>query len=347
VEAVAFHGWGTDGSVAQLLIAEGWRFELFQAVRLLQKMAPDRVPVGEGQEPDREAVRFRSRVAFDFPASEVQEIELPDAEGDPVRVVVNALGLAGALGPLPAPFSELLVQRTWAKDFAFRDFLDIFNHRLVSLLVRAKKRHRAGFSWDRPDRESFSRAAFGLMGLGTPGLAGRMDVEDRTLLQYAGIVARRARSIVGLEVILADYFGVRVHSRQLVGRWLEIPEDQQTALGVFVGRNHELTAVRAGAVLGRRTWDQQAGFELRLGPLTLGQFLDFLPIGRSYRSLAQLIRFYAGEEHDCDLRLTLKAAEIPPCRLGAGPRLGWSSWLRTKPFAEDDSQVCLRPVRSA
>ena len=344
---MAFHGWGTDGSVAQLLIAEGWRFELFQAVRLLQKMAPDRVPVGEGQEPDREAVRFRSRVGFDFPASEVQEIELPDAEGDPVRVVVNALGLAGALGPLPAPFSELLVQRTWAKDFAFRDFLDIFNHRLVSLLVRAKKRHRAGFSWDRPDRESFSRAAFGLMGLGTPGLAGRMDVEDRGLLQYAGIVARRARSIVGLEVILADYFGVRVHSRQLVGRWLELPDDQRTALGTSAGRNHELTAVRAGAVLGRRTWDQQACFEIRLGPLTLGQFLDFLPIGRSYRSLAQLIRFYAGEEHECDLRLTLKAAEIPPCRLGAGPRLGWSSWLRTKPFAEDDSQVCLRPMRSA
>jgi len=303
------------------------------------------VPVGEGQEPEREAIRFQSRVAFDFPASEVQEIERMDGDSGPVRVVVNALGLAGALGPLPAPFSELLVQRTWAKDTAFRDFLDIFNHRLVSLLVRAKKRHRAGFSWERPDRESFSRAAFCLMGLGTQGLAGRMDVEDRVLLQYTGVVARRARSIVGLEVILADYFGVRVQSRQLLGRWLEIPEDQQTALGVVTGRNQELTAVHAGALLGRRVWDQQAGFEIRLGPLSLGQFLDFLPIGRAHRSLVQLIRFYAGEEQDADLRLTLKAAEVPPCRLGAGPRLGWSSWLRTQPFAEDDSQVCLRAVR--
>ena len=56
----------------------------------------------------------------------------------------------------------------------------------------------------------------------------------------------------------------------------------------------------------------------------------------------QLIRFYAGDELDCDVRLTLKAAEVPGCRLGAGPRLGWSSWLRTKPFAADDSQVRLR-----
>jgi type VI secretion system protein ImpH len=339
---MAFHGWGTDGSVAQLLFSEGWRFELYQAVRLLERMAPGCAPVGEGTEPDREAIRFVSRTGFDFPASEVQEIELPKIEGDQVRMTVNALGLAGALGPLPAPFSELLVQRTWAKDTALRDFLDIFNHRLISLLHRARKRHRAGLAWDRPDREPFARAAFSMMGLGTDGLRNRMDVEDRSLLQYTGIVARRARSIVGLEMIVADHFGVEVHSRQMIGRWLEIAEDQRTVLGVFGGRNNELTALRAGAVLGAKVWEQQAAFELRLGPLNLGQFLDFLPIGRAYHSLVQLIRFYAGDELDCDVRLTLKAGEVPGCRLGAGPRLGWSSWLRTKPFAEDDSQVRLR-----
>jgi type VI secretion system protein ImpH len=346
VEAVAFHGWGTDRSVAQLLFAEGWRFELYQAVRLLERMAQEgaekKTPVGEGQEPDREAVRFLSRVGFDFPASEVQGIELPQAEGDPVRMTVNALGLAGALGPLPAPFSEHLLQRVAAKDTAFRDFLDIFNHRLVSILYRAKKRHRAGLAWDRPDREPFARTAFSLMGLGTPGLHHRMDVEDRALLQYTGVIARRARSIVGLEIILADYFGVGVRSTQMLGRWLEIGEDQRTAIGARLGRNHELTAVRAGAVLGSHIWDQQAAFELCLGPLSLGQFLDFLPIGGAHRSLAQLVRFYAGDEKDCTVRLTLKAAEVPPCRLGAAPRLGWSSWLRTKPFAADDSQVRLR-----
>jgi len=339
---MAFHGWGTDGSVAQLLFSEGWRFELYQAIRLLEKMAPGTVPVGEGQEPDREAIRFISRVAFDFPASEVQGIELPHAEGDPVRMTVNALGLAGALGPLPAPFSELLLQRNAAKDTAFRDFLDIFNHRLISLLHRAKKRHRPGLAWDRPDREPFARAAFGLMGLGTEGVRNRMDLEDRTLLQYTGLVARRAKSIVGLELIVADHFGVEVHSRQMIGRWLEIGDDQRTAIGVTEGRNNELTALGAGAVLGAKVWDQQAAFELRLGPLTLGQFLDFLPIGRGYKSLRQLIRFYAGDELDCDVRLTLKAGEVPGCRLGAAPRLGWSSWLRTKPFTEDDSQVRLR-----
>ncbi len=320
---MAFRGWGTDGSVAQLLFDEGWRFELYQAVRLLEKMAPERVSVGEGSEPDSEAVRFVSRVGFDFPASEVQEVALQN-DGKPVRLTVNVMGLAGALGPLPAPFSEMLLQRVAAKDTAFRDFLDIFNHRLVSLLYRARKRTRPGLAWERPDNEPSARTAFALLGLGTDGLRGRMDIEDRALLQYTGLVARRARSAVGLEVVLADYFGVGIRCTQLLGRWLEVSEDQRTAIGTLGGRNHALTAVGSGAVLGGRVWDQRGRFEVRVGPLTLGQFLDFLPIGRGYRSLAQLIRLYAGNEHDVDVRLTLQAAEVPPCRLGAGPRLGWS-----------------------
>ena len=89
-------------------------------------------------------MRFSSRVGFDFPASEVQEIAAPTAQGEPARLTVNVLGLAGALGPLPAPFSELLLERVWAKDPAMRDFLDIFNHRLVSMLHRARKRVRPG-----------------------------------------------------------------------------------------------------------------------------------------------------------------------------------------------------------
>lgn len=341
---MAGHGWGTSGSVARLLFAEGWRFELHQAVRLLERMAREAVPVGEGTEPEREAVRFSSRVGFDFPASEVHEVALPAVSGEPARMTVNVLGLAGALGPLPAPFSELLLERLAAKDPAFRDFLDIFNHRLVSLLHRARKRVRPGLSWDRPDGEGFSRAAFALMGLGTEGARGRMEVEDRALPQYAGLLARRGRSAVALELILADYFGVGVRCRQFAGRWLVLDKEQRTAIGRplgSAGRHNALSGLGSGAVLGARVWDQSAGFELTVGPLALGQFLDFLPIGRGFRSLVQLVRFAAGDGLDFTVRLALDAPQVPPCRLGCGPRLGWSSWLTTRPRAAHDSQVVL------
>jgi type VI secretion system protein ImpH len=340
---LAGHGWGTSGSVARLLFAEGWRFEFHQAIRLLERMARESVPVGEGTEPGREAVRFSSRVGFDFPASEVHEVALPAVSGDPARMTVNVMGLAGALGPLPAPFSELLLERLSAKDPAFRDFLDIFNHRLVSLLHRARKRVRPGLSWDRPDGEGFSRAAFALMGMGTGEMRGRMEVSDRALLQYTGLLARRGRSAVALELMLADYFGVGVRCRQFVGRWLVLDAEQRTALGasVWTGRHNALSGLGSGAVLGSRVWDQSAGFELILGPLALGQFLDFLPIGRGFRALVQLVRFAVGDGLDFNVRLMLDAPQVPLCRLGCGPRLGWSSWLTTRPRAAHDSQVRL------
>ena len=341
---MAGQGWGTSGSVARLLFDEGWRFDFHQAVRLLERMAAEAVPVGEGTEPGREAVRFSSRVSFEFPASEVHELALPAVQGEPARMTVNVLGLAGALGPLPAPFSELLLERVWAKDPAFRDFLDIFNHRLISMLHRARKRVRAGLSWERPDGGEFARAAFALMGLGTEGTRGRMEVGDRALLRYTGLLARRGRSAVGLEMMLADYFGVGVRCTQFVGRWLTLDDEQRTALG-WTGRNRELSGLGSGAVLGGRVWDQAAGFELTVGPLTLGKFLDFLPIGRGFRSLVEIVRFTAGADLEFGVRLMLDAADVPPCRLGCGPRLGWSAWLTTKPRTAHDSQVRLAGKR--
>jgi len=55
----------------------------------------------------------------------------------------------------------------------------------------------------------------------------------------------------------------------------------------------------------------------------------------------------AGLDLDFDVQLTLRADEVPGCVLGADPNarpmLGWTSWLKTRPFERDDSQVVLTP----
>jgi type VI secretion system protein ImpH len=346
---MAADGGRADRPVDERLFAEGWRFEFYQAVRLLERIAgearspggPPVDPVGEGAEPEREAVRFSSRVGFDFPATEVDSVEPPAAPGEPARMRVNVLGLAGVLGPLPHPFTEQVIDRVWKQDTALRDFLDIFNHRLVSLLYRARKRHRPGLSWQPPDAEPTSRAAFAFLGLGTEGLRDRMRGADRALLPYTGLLSQRPRSAVGLEILLKDYFAVPVRADQFHGQWLELPPEEQTALGLHRGRNQVLGGLHDGAVLGTKVWDQNVRFELRLGPMGLRRFLDFLPIGRGYWALTELTRFYVGDELAFDVRLTLRHGEVPPCRLGAGPRLGWTSWLRTREPDRDDSQVTL------
>ncbi|HEX8686597.1 MAG TPA: type VI secretion system baseplate subunit TssG, partial [Pyrinomonadaceae bacterium] len=178
---------------------------------------------------------------------------------------------------------------------------------------------------------------YAVFGLGTPGLRGLMQVKDRALLLCAGLLAQGQRSLVGLERVLEEYFRVGVSGRQLVGRWLTLDEDQWTVLGRG-GRNARLGE---GAVLGKRVWDQQGAFELVLGPLSLEEFLEFLPTGWGFRPLCDLVRFYCGDGMDFRVRLQLKRFEVAGARLSAkgGARLGWTSWLKRADWAAEAAEA--------
>lgn len=322
---MATHGWGTDRSVADTLITEGHRFNFYQAVRLLEMMAPERSPVGEGVEADAEAVRFRSDVRLDFPAGDVTRVRPPGPDGAPADMTVNVMGLAGALGPLPAAYTELILERVWKKDTALRDFLDIFNHRLVSLLYRVRKTYRLGFDFASPQRGHIARYLFSLMGMGTGSLQARMGVEDRSLLHYTALLAHRPRSMAGLTYLLADHFGVPVRGVPFRGQWRTIAADQITRLGAG-GQNRRLGV---NAVLGGRVWDQQGKFEVHLGPMAADTLMDFIPTGSAFAPLCELVRFYSGSELDFDIVLQVSPDDPPARALDArrGPRLGWSAWL--------------------
>jgi type VI secretion system protein ImpH len=335
---MAAFGWQGERSLEDWLFAEPYRFDFFQAVRLLECLRPESESPGHGSEPEREAVRFRSRVGLDFPASEVQQI-IRAAEADsPAEMTVNFMGLAGAFGPLAMPDTELLLERIRSRDFAARDFLDTFNHRLVSLMYQVRKMHRLALTTETPDKTPVARYLYSFFGLGLAALRGRMRIPDRALLYTAGILSQQPRSAGGLERLLACHFRVNVRVQQLVGRWRPLEPGEWTRIGKARGRNHVLGT---GASIGTRVWDQQGSFLVALGPLTQTEFLDFLPSGTAYGPLCELTRFYAGQEFEFAFRLTLEAAAVPETRLGQS-RLGWTSWLKTGPFASDDSQVRLR-----
>lgn len=340
-------GWGKDHSVGEWLYEEPYGFDFFQAVRLLELASPDSSPVGEGAEPAREAVRFRSGVGLDFPASDVAEVRAPESPHAPARMTVNFMGLAGATGPLNTPSTELIIERAWHGDEAPRDFLDIFNHRLVSLLYRTRKLHRVALDNAAPGHDRAASYLYSVAGLGMASLRGRMQVKDRALLFYAGLLGQQPRSMAGLEALLSHYFGVRAVGVPFKGRWQALEESQWTRIGES-GQNMRLGV---DAAVGTRVWDEDGAFEIELGPLTLEQFEDFLPTGWAFRPLCDLVRFYVGDELDFSFRLKLAASEVPAAQLpkrggGAregGVRLGWSAWL-TPPETEEDSQVVVSPA---
>ncbi|MBV8450805.1 MAG: type VI secretion system baseplate subunit TssG [Deltaproteobacteria bacterium] len=328
----------SDPSIENVLFEEPYRFDIFQAVRLLELINPERAPIGRQNNPLDEVVRFRSHLTLAFPPSAIHEIEPPRDGVGPARIMAAFMGLTGPLGVLPRHYTELLLERTRRKDFAARDFFDIFNHRLLSLFHRAWEKYRFPVDYEqaaahnREDR--FSQHIFDLIGMGTGGLRGRVAFDEEALLFYAGLLGQHPRSATTIAAILSDYFDVPIAIKQFVGEWLDITQENRTRLGPGDSNNR----LGLSAVAGVRVWDQQAKFTLRVGPLTFANFPRFLPNGDAFRPLIEFARYCSGQEFDFDVQLVLRASEVPWCQLGT-VQLGFTSWLKTREFVLDADQV--------
>jgi type VI secretion system protein ImpH len=316
------------------LMEKGYRFDFFQAVRLLQRVKPQADSVGSGDDPDREAIRFQSQVSLAFPPSDIVKISPAAEEDEPSRMMVSFMGVAtpASFGSLPLPYAEMILALERDKRQGLRAFLDLFNHRLVSMFYRAWEKYRFAISYERnPDGPAgpFERAVFSLMGI-RPGGGSRsgMVMEENALLARAYAVKGRSASARSLADLIQDYFRVPVTVQQFVPHWYEIEKSEQFSLGVrscSLGRDTHL---------GSQVRLVQSRFRLNLGPLGWNRFRDFLPTGTGARPLAEMTALAAGPEFDFDCKLILKAEETPRIRLGViddkgAPWLGWTTWLQS------------------
>jgi type VI secretion system protein ImpH len=348
-----------------------FQFDFFQAVRLLEHRLRDQArdgPPGDSQpqgqgvgldlHPAHEGVRFRAQPSLGFPAAAISEIRhvpiSPDATPlpHPPEMIVSFLGLTGPSGVLPRHYTELLLRRIREKDYALRDFLDLFNHRLISLFYRAWEKYRWPVAWERSrlddpggEPDVATLGLYCLVGLGTAGLRGRLETDDDLFLYYSGHFAHFPRSASALESLLADYLEMHVEVLQCRGQWLRIGADDQAVLPSArdaQGRNNQLGL---NLVVGERIWELQSKFRLRIGPLTWHQFTAIMPNGRALGRLCQITRMYSGPGLDFDVQPLVKPEEVPPIRFTAatseGPYLGWNTWL---PLPETPSP---RPVDDA
>lgn len=325
---------------------EGSSFEFFQLIRLLQRMYPDRDAVGGWSDPRGEVARMHVPPTLSFPPSEISAVELTPAaarrkkdERSPAHVGVRFLGLTGPQGVLPHGYTEYAAARARVRDTAFRDFIDLFHHRILSLFYRAWERHHTAVATERGDEDRIHSHLLDLIGAGNP-VGQRQSILHRdTLAYYAGLLSLRSRPALGLAQLVADYFDVAATVEQFVGEWRTLPDGGQVCLG-----DDDADGRLGQAVIGNAVYDPHARIRLRLGPLSRAQFDAFLPQGNNHALLRSLARFYADDEVGVDAQLVLAREETPTAALGlpSAPRLGFGTWLRNRTPARDPDDVLLQ-----
>ena len=142
---------------------------------------------------------------------------------------------------------------------------------------------------------------------------------------------------------MSDYFEGPVEVEQFAGGWYPLDKPTQS---VLEGGESESEQLGRGAVVGDEVWDQTARVRIRIGPLSLAQYQDFLPAGSAFEPLKVLTRLFSNEEFDFEIQLVLDRKEVPRFELGAegetAPQLGWVTWVKTPEMKTDASETILQ-----
>lgn len=296
---------------------KAYSFEFDQMMYLLQQLSRVRGDLSAD-------IRLMSHVHLNWPPSDIHKVSIGREINTAHELHVNFLGLAGAQGPLPITVTELLMSRVRAGDHALKDFLDLFNQRLLELLHGAHKKLNPLFDAGPITKTTYGRTLLAIAGAAGEHQSNRNAFSDRSLLAYAGLMWMQPRNAMGLEQILSHYFQISFVSEGNKGRWYSLISQDQSRLGHVRGRQN---CLGKDAALGGRCWDEGFYFVLACEPLDLTAYTSFLPTGASYGALRDFLRFYVHVRARTIVRLCIKPTQCKALRLNGQSRLGWTSWL--------------------
>jgi len=313
------------------------RLSFVSLVALLERLTPEAARVGADGPLNAEGIRFRHDRSLIFSARDVAEVssaQLPKDPSDPLsplrrvyEVTTAFLGLTGSASPLPSYLPEEVAQED-PDHSVRRDFLDLFHHRLLSLLYRELMRFQLWAEQTKSLRDAWSSRLLALLGLDTYEQPLAVAIAPRDILRLAPVLARQSRTAVGLQLALETILGDRVEGgrirvREFAGGWVTIDPPERTRLGVA---KHELGRE---VVLGRRAYDRAGSFEIRVGPVSRRAYERFLPGGDLVAILHQIVSLFARDPLGYRVMVELAEGEAPNLRLASsgGNRLGRDSWL--------------------
>lgn len=351
-------------SVIERLEDAPYRFQFFQAVRLLERAvitepgSHANEQVGGAAPPGREMVRFHAQTSLSFAGGEVLQVAqkaLPDTGSSEASRVqwsmeVGFGGLTGSQGVMPYYLTEVVHKELKAKNAALKDFLDIFNHRHLSLFYQAWHKYQLPAVYERGrlrqgrDLDLFSQALASIAGLGTSEMRYRLAIPDEALYGMAGHLGRQQCSAAALASMVRQYFGLQVSIEQFQGQWDPLPEDVQTRLPGPNFPQGVNNCLGVNTLLGSQCFQAQNKFRVVVEPMTYEDHMTLAPGSDKLEALKSFIQFTAGIEMDFEISVTLSTGQVAPAQLasekGHQALLGWNTHMSSD--QQHDSMVNIR-----
>ena len=316
-----------------------WEHHLFHAIRVIEAAQPDKPGLGVSGRPAQDPVRLGQAPSLAFPPSMVSDFSR-GKPGVAARLRNRVFGFFGPQGPLPLHLTEYARDRQRnLRDGTFVAFADMLTHRLAGLLYRAWLAGQPAASFDVPARDEFGRRIDALSGRGGEALRERDAFGDLSKRHFAGHLSAGVKSAERLQAVLSAVLDAPVHLREFVGTWLSLEPEDRWALG-------QAPTLGRGTVLGRAVWSRAAKFRIQVGPMSLAQYTDLLPGGRSLRTLDAAVRNMIGDQLDWDVNLVLESGEVRRLALDGTRALGHTTWIGTRKGRGDADDLLLVPAAS-
>lgn len=336
----------TTASAVAKPVPDVSHYNFFQLVELLHQLAVAWENSGGTPDPASEAIRFKSTASLAFPARDVIGLEVT-GRGQ-FEMEVSFLGLHGSQSPLPGYYLDSLAWEDAQNENRLTDFLNVFNHRLITLLHQIWRKYRYYICFQQGGTDDVSQRMFALVGLGSPVIRNKLQINHSRMLAYAGLLASPGRAPEVICSLVSHCFSlanVTLRSWQL--RKVNIAPEQQNRLGQKIrlrGKKYlEKSVLGSNFSIGSRVADRSGKFMLCLNQLTRQEFLTFLPNGANYAPLVMFVAFVMRDQFAWDLRLGLAERQVGGMILGVKQNtlLGWTSFLG-QPEQEPYVTICVQ-----
>jgi len=370
-------------SISQKLIENPEQYGFYQAVRLLERISRmadrgttsdkrDRLhsnPVARFVPSSSEVIRFHTNQTLRFSSAEIAKISnklkkstsnssdnsasnnSAPHKNQPWHVFVNFMGLTGTQGVLLYHYTELILQRQKLKDDTLKNFLDLFNHRTISLFYQSATKYHLPIEYERKKlnppamakRDPHTQVLLSLIGLGTEHLDNRLYTRDESLLYYSGLFSHQIRTTSGLKQILQHHFSIPISIQEFVGQWQELIDDVRSRLSTKENPLGQNISLGKSVMLGHKGWFAQGKIRIILRPQSKKQAQKFALNTKALYAMNEIVKLYLRMEYDYDFIIRVKRRDtLDKAVLTAKdpPVMGWNTWLVSKSkqeYSEDET----------